>query len=67
MTLTTGMILFASGIVSIYSDISSTEHSLQLGVHHGVLFFGFVQMLSSLPDLLDGVSKTIEVMENGQQ
>ncbi len=64
--LTTGLILFCSGIASVYTDITSTEHTLRFGVHHGVLFLGLVQILGSLPDLLDGVGKTIDVVEQRQ-
>ena len=63
MKLATGLILFCSGLGTIYSDVTSAERTLRFGVHHGVLVFGLVQMLGSLPDLLDGLGKTIEVME----
>lgn len=61
--LATGMILLGSGLATAYSDIANAEHSAQFGVHHGVLLFGLVQVLGSLPDLIDGLGKTIEVAE----
>ena len=32
--------------------------ALELGAHHGVMVLGFVNILSSLPDMLDGLTGT---------
>ena len=55
---TTGIVLLTSGldeaIETLFSDISA----LELGAHHGVMVLGFVNILSSLPDMLDGLVGT---------
>ena len=39
---------------TLFQDISA----LELGAHHGVMVLGFVNVLSSLPDMLDGLTGT---------
>ena len=58
MKFTTGIVLLTSGldeaIETLFADISA----LELGAHHGVMVLGFVNVLSSLPDMLDGLTGT---------
>ena len=51
--LATGFILLVSGLASAYYDFAGTERSLRLGVHHGVILWGLVQVLGSIPDLVE--------------
>ena len=41
-------------VETLFADISA----LELGAHHGVMVLGFVNILSSLPDMLDGLTGT---------
>lgn len=61
--LTTGMILLVSGGSEVILDFLSAEHSFRLGGHHGVALFGLIQMLGSLPDLVDGLDQSVKVIE----
>ncbi|MEO1990786.1 MAG: hypothetical protein ABGW78_02555 [Pirellulales bacterium] len=66
MKFTTGVVLLTSGldeaIETLFDDISA----LELGAHHGVMVLGFVNLLSSLPDLLDGMSGAFLVDEDDE-
>lgn len=59
----TGLVLVISGLFEVWDDIVNAEHSFRLGVHHGVLLFGFVQILGSLPDLVDGLDRAFGIDE----
>jgi len=67
MKFTTGVVLLTSGldeaIETLFDDISA----LELGAHHGVMVLGFVNLLSSLPDLLDGMSGAFLVDEEDKE
>ena len=45
----------------------SVEHSFRLGVHHGVLLFGLVQVLGSFPEFIEGMERTFEAMDKRQK
>ena len=52
-----------AGIVLITTAGYETWESfgeLKLGTHHGVLVFGFIQILKSLPEVLHGVKEVRE-------
>lgn len=52
-----------AGIVLVASAGYETWETLgdfSLGVHHGVLFFGLVQMVKSFPEALHGVKEIRE-------
>lgn len=55
-----------SGAIEIWYDIESTEHSFRWGVHHGVAIFGLVQVLGSLPALIDGTDRAFTAIEERQ-
>ena len=61
---TTGMVLLTSGLDEAIETIFADLSALKLGAHHGVMVLGFVNVLSSLPDMLDGLSSTFLVGEN---
>jgi hypothetical protein len=65
--LTTGMILLISGLATAYYEFSSTERTFRLGVHHGVFLWGLVQVLGSIPNLVEGVAQTVQVAEKGRK
>ena len=47
---------------TLFADISA----LELGAHHGVMVLGFVNILSSLPDMLDGLTGTF-LSDDGEE
>ena len=61
--LATGLILLISGLASAYYEFVEADHTLRLGVHHGVILWSLVQVLGSLPDLIDGLERSVAVME----
>jgi hypothetical protein len=65
--LATGLILLLSGCATAYHDFVEADNSLRLGVHHGVMVWALVQVLGSLPDLIDGFERSLEAMERRRQ
>jgi len=65
--LVTGLILLISGGTEVVLDFINAEHSFRLGVHHGVALFGLIQMLGSLPELLEGLDRSVEAIEKRQE
>ena len=65
--LITGLILLISGGTEVVLDFISAEHSFRLGVHHGVALFGLIQMLGSLPELLEGLDRSVEAIEKRRE
>jgi hypothetical protein len=61
--LATGLILLVSGGWEVVLDFLSAEHSFRLGVHHGVALFGLIQILGSLPELVEGIDRSFEAIE----
>ena len=55
---TTGIVLLTSGLDEAVETLFSDISALELGAHHGVMVLGFVNILSSLPDMLDGLVDT---------
>ena len=54
----TGIVLLTSGLDEAVETLFSDISALELGAHHGVMVLGFVNILSSLPDMLDGLVGT---------
>ncbi len=65
--LVTGLVLITSGITEAILEFMSAEHSFRLGVHHGVALFGLIQVLGSLPDLIEGLEWTFEAIDKRQE
>jgi hypothetical protein len=55
---TTGIVLLTSGLDEAAETLFADISALELGAHHGVMVLGFVNVLSSLPDMLDGLTGT---------
>ena len=62
--LATGMILLVSGITEVCYDFMGAERPFRLGVHHGVALFGLVQVLGSLPNVVDGLERGFKAWES---
>lgn len=65
--LATGLILLISGLATAYYEFTDAEQTLRLGVHHGVALWALVQVLGSLPDLIDGIERSVQAMEKKQK
>lgn len=63
----TGLILLVSGLSTAYYELADAEQTVRLGVHHGVALWGLVQVLGSLPDLIDGMEKSFTAFEKRQK
>jgi len=63
MKFTTGVVLLTSGLDEAIDTLFADLTALELGAHHGVMLLGFVNVLSSLPDMLDGLVGTFLVDE----
>ena len=55
---TTGIVLLTSGLDEAVETLFADISALELGAHHGVMVLGFVNVLSSLSDMLDGLVGT---------
>jgi hypothetical protein len=61
---TTGVVLLTSGLDEAIETLFADLSALELGAHHGVILLGFVNVMSSLPDMLDGLVGTFLVDEH---
>jgi hypothetical protein len=57
----TGIVLLTSSLDEAMDTLVADLSALELGAHHGVMLLGFVNILSSLPDMLDGLVGTLQV------
>jgi hypothetical protein len=55
------LILIATSLAEGWGTFRNDLMTFDAGVHHGVLIFGFVNMLRPLPKLLEAAERTIEV------
>jgi len=63
---TTGVVLLTSGLDEAIETLFADLSALELGAHHGVILLGFVNVMSSLPDMLDGLVGTFLVDEHDE-
>ncbi len=63
---TTGIVLLTSGLDEAVETLFADISALELGAHHGVMVLGFVNVLSSLPDMLDGLTGTF-LSDDGEE
>jgi len=57
----TGTVLLTSSLDEAIDTLVADLTALELGAHHGVMLLGFVNILSALPDMLDGLVGTLAV------
>lgn len=58
-----GLILFGTGMTEIVDDLISTRQSFKIGVHHGVVVLGLMQVLQNIPPLIDGLERWLDSVE----
>jgi hypothetical protein len=64
--LTTGLILIATGVLEIFESAFVEMFGWSVGVHHGVMVFGTVQVLYALTEILEGF-ENIEIAELSEE
>jgi len=65
--LVTGLVLLITGLTQAIDDILHAEHRFRLGVHHGVLLLGLVQVLGSLPSIVEGLDRYFRSLESRER
>jgi hypothetical protein len=58
-----GLVLFVSGCTEAFASLGDDLAHFQLRAHHGVLILGLFNMLSSLPDLIEGIERILDARE----
>jgi hypothetical protein len=61
------VVLLTSGLDEAIDTLFADLTSLELGAHHGVMLLGFVNVLSALPDMLEGLVGTFLVEEGEEE
>lgn len=62
----TGLILVASSIAEGYDTFFHDVSHLRLRAHHGLLIFGLMNILKSMPDFIDGLESATEALAAGE-
>ena len=68
--LVVGLILIASGLIEAYDTVLDDLHRLRVRVGHGVVILGVVNVLASLPEVIEGIERWLNYLEgreNGRQ
>jgi hypothetical protein len=55
-----GLIVLFSGLSEAWGTLSKDIFSGNFGAHHGVMVFGFFQVLKSLPPILSGIKQLVK-------
>jgi hypothetical protein len=58
-----GLILIASGLVEAYDTVLDDLHRLRVRVGHGVVILGVVNVLASLPEVIEGIEDWLGYLE----
>jgi hypothetical protein len=61
--LVVGLILIVSGLIEAYDTVLDDLHRLRVRVGHGVVILGVVNVLASLPEVLDGIERWLSYLE----
>ena len=62
--LSVGCVLFVTGFIEAYQDFYQEFSEFKVGAHHGIMVFGFVNMMSSIPDIIEGISFGSQYLEH---
>lgn len=55
-----GLIVLFSGLSEAWGTLYKDIFGGNFGAHHGVVVFGFFQILKSLPHILDGIKQLVK-------
>jgi hypothetical protein len=58
-----GLILIASGLIEAYDTVLDDIHRLRVRVGHGVVILGIVNVLASLPEVIEGIDRWLSYIE----
>ena len=58
-----GLILIASGLIEAYDTALDDLHHLRARVGHGVVILGVVNVLASLPEVIQGIEHWLRYLE----
>ena len=58
-----GLILIASGLIEAYDTVLDDLHHLRVRVGHGVVILGLVNVLASLPAVIEGIEHWLSYVE----
>ena len=58
-----GLILIASGLIEAYDTVLDDLHRLRVRVGHGVVILGLVNVLASLPGVIQGIDHWLSYLE----
>ena len=63
MDVAIALILIVTSLAEGWGTLRHDLVTLDAGVHHGVLIFGFVNLMRVLPNLLEAAERTIEASD----
>jgi hypothetical protein len=55
LNFSSGLILLLCGLLESFAVVTEELLGMPIGAHHGIAFFGAIQMLKALPDFMKGV------------
>jgi hypothetical protein len=61
--LVVALILIFSGLIETLDTVKEDVSRLRIRVGHGIILLGFVNALSSLPPVIDGIERWLKVLE----
>jgi hypothetical protein len=64
--LAVGLILIVSGLIEAYDTVLDDVHHLRVRVGHGVVILGVVNVLASLPEVIEGIERWLSYLEGGE-
>jgi hypothetical protein len=64
--LAVGLILIVSGLIEAYDTVLDDVHRLRVRVGHGVVILGVVNVLASLPEVIDGIERWLSYLDAKQ-
>lgn len=57
VNLAVGLVLFVTGLAEGWGSFQADMAGFHVRTHHGVMIYGFFNMLKSLPDIFEGLDK----------
>jgi hypothetical protein len=63
MRLLVGLILIASGLIEAYDTVWDDFHRFRVRVGHGVILLGVVNVLASLPEVIEGIEHWLSYLD----
>jgi hypothetical protein len=61
--LVVGLILIVSGLIEAYDTVLDDLHRLRVRVGHGVVILGVVNVLASLPEVIEGIEQWLNYLD----